>query len=159
MDRCRQGQRTRQKRGGKVVPVLAPKKKMREPDSTAFVALTRVLKQIGWSIIFMPRALRSYLPPLFALLAFVLATPTAHGQIRDGGIDPWNLGKGDWIYFMSAATNKLGGNMSTHRNRQRLADTVQRPPRQRTPKVLPCAPVVRNRKHEGSDFPKHSLLI
>jgi hypothetical protein len=50
---------------------------------------------------------------LFALtLGGLLATASAHGQsfpIRDGGINPANLGKGDWIYFMSAATNKLGG--------------------------------------------------
>ena len=49
-------------------------------------------------------------------LLFVLAlagfTASADGQsfpIRDGGINPANLGKGDWIYFVSAATNKLGG--------------------------------------------------
>ncbi|MDB6124898.1 MAG: Fibronectin type domain protein [Pedosphaera sp.] len=31
----------------------------------------------------------------------------------DNGVDPANLGKGDWIYFMSAATNHLGGNVSS----------------------------------------------
>src|SRR6476646_2648381 len=30
-------------------------------------------------------------------------------QLRDGGIDPWNLGKGDWVYSISDATNKVGG--------------------------------------------------
>jgi hypothetical protein len=29
--------------------------------------------------------------------------------IRDGGINPANLGKGDWIWYVSWATNKLGG--------------------------------------------------
>lgn len=46
-----------------------------------------------------------------ALLALALhwpATP-APAQLRDGGIDPWNLGKGDWIYILSDATNRLGG--------------------------------------------------
>jgi hypothetical protein len=32
-----------------------------------------------------------------------------HAQLRDGGIDPKNLGKGVWIYSMTDATNKLGG--------------------------------------------------
>jgi hypothetical protein len=34
---------------------------------------------------------------------------SALGQIRDGGIDPSNLGKGEWLYYMSSATNQLGG--------------------------------------------------
>jgi hypothetical protein len=29
--------------------------------------------------------------------------------IRDGGINPANLGKGDWIWYVSWATNQLGG--------------------------------------------------
>ena len=29
--------------------------------------------------------------------------------IRDGGIDPANLGKGDWIYILPNATNHMGG--------------------------------------------------
>ena len=48
---------------------------------------------------------------LFVLTLASLAA-SAHAQsfpIRDGGINPANLGKGDWIYFVSAATNKLGG--------------------------------------------------
>jgi len=31
-------------------------------------------------------------------------------QLRDGGIDPANLGKGDWIYILPNAINQLGGN-------------------------------------------------
>ena len=42
------------------------------------------------------------------LVLFAFAAPAV---IRDGGIDPANLGKGDWIYYMSMATNKLGGNV------------------------------------------------
>src|ERR1035438_10878696 len=34
---------------------------------------------------------------------------SALGQIRDGGINPSNLGKGEWLYYMSSATNQLGG--------------------------------------------------
>src|SRR5256714_9870566 len=56
--------------------------------------------------------LRSSLPPILAVLAFALGTPSNSAQIRDGGIDPWNLGKGDWIYYMSAATHRLGGTIS-----------------------------------------------
>src|SRR5947209_11108352 len=64
--------------------------------------------------------LRSSLPPILAVLAFALGTPSNSAQIRDGGIDPWNLGKGDWIYYMSAATNKLGGNISIVTNETSL---------------------------------------
>src|SRR5258706_5722790 len=58
--------------------------------------------------------------PVLTLLAFALSTPASTAQIRDGGIDPWNLGKGDWIYFMSAATNKLGRNISSVTNENSL---------------------------------------
>lgn len=55
---------------------------------------------------------------LFCLIALGWLTASAGlGQVlRDGGIDPANLGKGDWIYFMNAATNKLGGNVSSVTN-------------------------------------------
>ena len=43
-----------------------------------------------------------------------LATPAA--PIRDGGIDPANLGKGVWIYAMKDATNKLGGHAAAVTN-------------------------------------------
>jgi hypothetical protein len=45
------------------------------------------------------------------LLIASLGLHSASAQIRDGGIDPWNLGKGDWIYVMSYATGGLGGNV------------------------------------------------
>src|SRR5262245_35996563 len=45
-------------------------------------------------------------------LGWLLAALAASAQpIRDGGINPANLGKGDWIYFVSAATNHLGGSV------------------------------------------------
>lgn len=48
------------------------------------------------------------------LAVLVLALPffqlPVAGVIRDGGIDPSNLGKGDWIYILSNAQNQLGGN-------------------------------------------------
>ena len=49
-----------------------------------------------------------------------ITTCAALGVIRDGGIDPANLGKGSWIYFMSAATNKLGGNVNNVTNEASL---------------------------------------
>ena len=55
-----------------------------------------------------------------ALLTFGLTALSLPGQIRDGGIDPWNLGKGDWIYYMSMATNRLGGNVSSVTNETSL---------------------------------------
>src|SRR5437762_686086 len=44
------------------------------------------------------------------LLTLLLLIPlSAIGVIRDGGIDPSNLGKGDWVYSMKDATNQLHG--------------------------------------------------
>src|SRR6266850_7001386 len=67
-----------------------------------------------------PRSCLFSLPVLLTLIAFAVGVPSVPGQIRDGGIDPWNLGKGDWIYFMSAATNKLGRNISSVTNENSL---------------------------------------
>ena len=53
------------------------------------------------------------LPARFKLLAAISVMTglffCTHAQLRDGGIDPKNLGKGVWIYSMTDATNKLGG--------------------------------------------------
>lgn len=58
---------------------------------------------------------------LLQLLLVWFSVNTNFGQIiRDGGIDPANLGKGDWIYFMSDATNRLGGNVSSVTNEASL---------------------------------------
>ncbi len=48
------------------------------------------------------------------LMVFAIASQgfCAHAQIRDGGIDPKNLGKGVWIYSLMDATNKLGGHIA-----------------------------------------------
>jgi hypothetical protein len=61
---------------------------------------------------------RRFVLALAALCSSVAAA--AGAPIRDGGIDPANLGKGDWIYFMSAATNKLGGNVASVTNENSL---------------------------------------
>ena len=45
-----------------------------------------------------------------ALLLFA-TTFTLPAQIRDGGIDPRNVGRGSWIYILSTAINGLGGNV------------------------------------------------
>src|SRR5512141_2788163 len=49
-----------------------------------------------------------------------LVAALAHGHIRDGAIDPWNLGKGEWLYYMSSATNRLGGNAASVTNENSL---------------------------------------
>lgn len=52
-----------------------------------------------------------------AALALVMAaTVCGRAQIRDGGIDPKNLGKGVWVYSLTDATNKLGGHISSVTN-------------------------------------------
>ncbi len=56
----------------------------------------------------MPRAPLSLRLLLSAALLLIGGT-SGSAQIRDGGIDPWNLGKGDWVYSISDATNKVGG--------------------------------------------------
>src|ERR1043166_4560933 len=68
----------------------------------------------------MQNPLRASILPIIALLTLASSTTDALAQIRDGGIDPWNLGKGDWIYYMSAATNKLGKNISIVTNETSL---------------------------------------
>ncbi len=56
-----------------------------------------------------------------AVLQFCLLTISpAFSQIRDGGIDPWNLGKGDWVYSITDATNKVGGHVSSVTNEHSL---------------------------------------
>ncbi len=58
---------------------------------------------------------RKLLAALIAFICFSFTHPTS-AVIRDGGIDPANLGKGDWIYFLSALTNGLGGNVPSVTN-------------------------------------------
>jgi hypothetical protein len=60
------------------------------------------------------------LPARFKLLAAITVMTGlgffCHAQLRDGGIDPKNLGKGVWIYSMMDATNKLGGHVASVTN-------------------------------------------
>lgn len=49
-------------------------------------------------------------------LALAICVPSLQAKIFDGGVDSANLGKGDWIYFISQATNRLGGNVSSVTN-------------------------------------------
>src|SRR5690349_19154630 len=57
---------------------------------------------------------------VLALLFQAVAISLAFAQIRDGGIDPWNLGKGDWVYSMTDATNRVGGRYSSVTNENSL---------------------------------------
>lgn len=41
----------------------------------------------------------------------MLAPANLSAQIRDGGIDPRNMGRGTWIYILPTAINGLGGNV------------------------------------------------
>ena len=49
-----------------------------------------------------------------------MAALPAPAVIRDGGIDPANLGKGDWIYSMRDATNRIGGHIAAVTNEASL---------------------------------------
>src|SRR5208282_3845069 len=53
-------------------------------------------------------------------LGLQLAAFGAHAVIRDGGIDPANLSKGEWLYYMSSVTNHLGGFVSAVTNENSL---------------------------------------
>src|SRR4051812_46925087 len=48
---------------------------------------------------------------LGSLLALLLPAARVFADTRDGGIDPSNMGKGDWIYSVRDATNGLGGHV------------------------------------------------
>ncbi len=49
-------------------------------------------------------------------VAILFLSHHASAVIRDGGIDPANLGKGEWIYSVKDATNRLGGHISSVTN-------------------------------------------
>src|SRR5262245_36598171 len=66
----------------------------------------------------MPRL--RHLTLFLALLIQLMAISLGSAQIRDGGIDPWNLGKGDWVYSMTDATNKVGGRYTSVTNENSL---------------------------------------
>jgi hypothetical protein len=57
-----------------------------------------------------------------AILLFLFSTAITpvFAVIRDGGVDPSNLGQGGWLYIMGDATNKLGGNVSSVTNESSL---------------------------------------
>ncbi|MDB6028354.1 MAG: hypothetical protein JWM68_4577, partial [Verrucomicrobiales bacterium] len=63
----------------------------------------------------MPPLVRSVLKnSVLTTCALVLGlAPLASAKLMDNGVDSANLGKGDWIYFMSMATNKLGGHVAS----------------------------------------------
>ncbi|MDB6124100.1 MAG: hypothetical protein JWQ71_3093, partial [Pedosphaera sp.] len=67
-----------------------------------------------WAFGFKPSSL--VLALMAGALLIQLLTLSASAVIRDGGIDPANLGKGEWIYFMSSTTNQLGGNVASVTN-------------------------------------------
>jgi len=53
-------------------------------------------------------------------LVFGWCLQAAVAEVRDGGIDPANLGKGDWVYSISDATNRLGGHILSVTNETSL---------------------------------------
>lgn len=51
-------------------------------------------------------------PPICGILAiFLFAALHSSAAIRDGGIDPKNMGRGTWIYILPNAISGLGGNV------------------------------------------------
>ncbi len=54
------------------------------------------------------------------VLSLLSVTMSASAVIRDGGVDPSNLGQGGWLYIMGTATNKLGGNVPSVTNESSL---------------------------------------
>ena len=54
------------------------------------------------------------------VLALLITASSASAAIRDGGIDPANLGKGEWIYSIMDCTNHLGGHANSVTNENSL---------------------------------------
>ncbi len=50
---------------------------------------------------------------LMSAVLYSFVAPTATAAPMDNGVDPENLGTGQWIYFLSQAVNRLGGNVDT----------------------------------------------
>ncbi|MCC6821101.1 MAG: hypothetical protein IT579_10255, partial [Verrucomicrobia subdivision 3 bacterium] len=53
---------------------------------------------------------RTGVSTLLALVVFGFL-PSAPAGLRDGGVDPANMGRGSWIYILPTATAGLGGNV------------------------------------------------
>src|ERR1051325_5796548 len=68
----------------------------------------------------MPPSRRAHRVTFLTAFCFAILPLASFAQIRDGGIDPKNLGKGDWVYSMTDATNKLGGHISSVTNENSL---------------------------------------
>jgi hypothetical protein len=66
----------------------------------------------------LPRTCFLRLTPTVAIL--LAAVASVRGQVRDSGIDPSNLGKGEWVYSISDATNKVGGRYPSVTNENSL---------------------------------------
>jgi hypothetical protein len=60
-------------------------------------------------------SLRKWVLPVLASLVFSTIF-NASAVIRDGGVDPANLGQGGWLYILSSATNKLGNTVPSVTN-------------------------------------------
>ena len=48
---------------------------------------------------------------IIAVFILVATVCNLSAQIRDGGIDPKNMGRGTWVYILPNAINGLGGNV------------------------------------------------
>src|SRR5688572_18891155 len=48
---------------------------------------------------------------LFVAFCSLVILGNAKAKVMENGVDPENLGKGDWIYFLSDAVKQLGGNV------------------------------------------------
>jgi hypothetical protein len=55
----------------------------------------------------------------------VLLTATLHGRVLDGGVDPANLGKGEWLWQLSNCTNKMKGQVPTVVNIPTMMDFLK----------------------------------
>lgn len=55
--------------------------------------------------------MKTLIAVLCSVLATMFAPSPASATVMDNGVDPENLGTGQWIYFMEQATNRLGGNV------------------------------------------------
>ena len=68
------------------------------------------------NMITQPKSMRVAVTVFVLIISSVLLPIRSNAAVMDNGVDPANLGLGQWIYFLKDATNQLGGNVDTVTN-------------------------------------------
>ena len=68
------------------------------------------------TIIAQPKPMRDAVKLVLFAIFLTFVNSKSNAGVMDNGVDPANLGTGDWIYFLRDATNRLGGNVESVTN-------------------------------------------